>query len=124
METTNRIREKGGSTTGDGTACCSPARRPDAGAIDADVRLLSTLANETRYEALRVLSASEEGELCACEVEGALSVSQGAVSQALGALYAAGLVDRRKEGRWRYYRPTETAWTVLETLDAVREERR
>lgn len=119
MNGTDRLREDGGSTTGDGIACCTPAGRPDAEAIDADVRLLSTLANGTRYEALRLLAASE-GELCACEIEGALPVSQSAVSQALGALYAAGLVDRRKEGRWRYYRVTQRARAVMETLDTVR----
>lgn len=119
----DRLQEDAGSSTDDGAACCAPARRPDADAIDADVRLLSTLANETRYEVLWVLAASEE-ERCACEIEGALSVSQSAISQALGALYGAGLVERRKEGRWRYYRLTERARTVLETLDTVRESRR
>lgn len=123
MTETDRLREGAGSGRDDGATCCAPARRPDADAIDSDVRLLSTLANETRYEALWVLAASE-GELCACEIEGALSVSQSAVSQALGALYDADLVERRKEGRWRYYRPTERAQAVLETLDTVRGDRR
>ncbi|MEM4780678.1 MAG: metalloregulator ArsR/SmtB family transcription factor [Halalkalicoccus sp.] len=87
----------GEESTTDATGCCRPAPRPSAGEIDADVRLLSTLANETRYEALRVLDASAE-ELCACEIEGALPVSQSAVSQALSALYAAELVDRQRRG--------------------------
>jgi ArsR family transcriptional regulator, arsenate/arsenite/antimonite-responsive transcriptional repressor len=123
MNGTNRLQENAGSTTGEEGACCTPARRPDAAAVETDVRLLSTLANETRYEALLVLADSEE-ELCACEIEGGLPVSQSAVSQALGALYDAGLVERRKDGRWRYYRTSERARTLLETLDAIREDRR
>lgn len=123
MIETDQSQEKGGSTTSEEGACCTPAPRPDAAAVEADVRLLSALAGETRYEALWVLVASE-GERCACEIEGALSVSQSAVSQALGALYDAGLVERRKDGRWRYYRPTERARTVLAALDAVRGEGR
>jgi ArsR family transcriptional regulator len=118
MSETDRTHHGKESTTG-ATECCRPARRPAAGEIDADVRLLSTRANETRYEALRVLDASAE-ELCACEIEGTLPVSQSAVSQALSALYAAGLVDRRKEGRWRYYRTTDRARAMMEVLDGVR----
>lgn len=123
MSEIDQLREDEGSTTGEGVACCAPAQRPDDDVIDADVRLLSTLANETRYEALRVLAGSE-GELCACEIDGALPVSQSAVSQALGALYAAELVERRKDGQWRYYRVTERARTVMETLDSLRGDRR
>ncbi|ADJ14748.1 ArsR/SmtB family transcription factor [Halalkalicoccus jeotgali] len=122
MVETNQFQEAV-STPTDGEGCCSPAPQPDAAVVEADVRLLSALASETRYEALRVL-ADAEGERCACEIERALPVSQSAVSQALGALYDAGLVERRKEGRWRYYRPTERARAVIETLDAVRSERR
>ncbi|MDL5361472.1 helix-turn-helix transcriptional regulator [Halalkalicoccus sp. NIPERK01] len=123
MNETDLFREDVGSTADEEGGCCAPALRLDDDLIDADVRLLSTLANETRYEALRLLAASEE-ELCACEIEGALPVSQSAVSQALSALYAADLVERRKDGRWRYYRPSGRAWTILETLDAVRGEGR
>lgn len=84
------------------------------------MRILSALGNDTRYEILRLIAGHEEGH-CVCEIEPALGVSQGAVSQALSRLFSAGLVDRRKEGRWRYYTATPAAERLLETLDATRE---
>lgn len=121
MGGTDQLHDQKGSATSDGKACCAPVQRPAAAAINEDVTLLSTLANETRYEAVRVLAASER-ELCACEIEEMLPVSQSAVSQALGALYAAGLVERRKEGRWRYYCITEATQRLIETVDTLRED--
>ena len=48
-------------------------------------------------------------------------MSQGAVSQALSRLFGAGLVERRKEGRWRYYTATPRAERLLRVLDETRE---
>jgi len=86
----------------------------------ADVRRLATLGNDTRYEALRVIAEAEDG-VCVCELEPALGVSQGAVSQALSRLFSAGLVERRKEGRWRYYTATPSAKRLLRVLDTTRD---
>lgn len=58
---------------------------------------------------------------CGCHLEPALSVSQGAVSQALSRLYAAGPVSRRKEGRWRYYSAMPRAERLLAVLDETRD---
>ena len=88
-------------------------------AVDADVRTLSALGNRTRYETLRLVADADE-EVCVCELEPALDVSQGAVSQALSRLYGAGLVDRRKDGRWRYYSATPCAERLLRVLDDTR----
>jgi len=87
--------------------------------VATHVRMLSTLGNDTRYEALRVV-AGAEGGVCVCELEPSLGVSQGAISQALSRLFAAGLVDRRKEGRWRYYTATPRARRLLRFLDETR----
>lgn len=94
----------------------------DDAALERDVRVASTLANETRYELLRSLVAAD-GEVCACEFVGRVDASQSTVSRGLSALYDAGLASRRKEGQWRYYAPTEAAERLLETFDAIREER-
>ena len=88
--------------------------------LAADVRTLATLGNDTRYEALRLI-AGADGEVCVCELEPALGVSQGAVSQALSRLFGAGLVERRKDGRWRYYSATPRAERLLGVLDETRE---
>lgn len=87
--------------------------------LAADVQTLAAVGNETRYEALRLV-AETDGGACGCELEPALGVSQGAVSQALSRLYAAGLVSRRTEGRWRYYSVTPRAERLLEVLDETR----
>jgi ArsR family transcriptional regulator len=87
------------------------------------VQVLTALGNDTRYEALRLIAdADADGGVCVCELEPALGVSQSAVSQALSRLYAAGLVSRRKDGRWRYYAVTPRAMTLLNTLDETRGE--
>jgi len=110
---------------GDGTRstgerrCCSVEQPLSEDALAADVQTLAALGNDTRYEALRLVAAADDG-VCGCDIEPALGVSQGAVSQALSKLFAADLVDRRTEGRWRYYSATPRARRLLDVLDATR----
>ena len=112
--------ERAVSDRTDETACCCPASHPLSEAeLAADVGVLTTLGSETRYEALRFIAAADDG-VCVCELEPELGVSQGAVSQALSRLFGSGLVDRRKEGRWRYYTATERAEKLLAVLDETR----
>jgi len=103
--------------------CCDVAGGPThelaADELQDDVRTLSALSSDTRYEVLRLLAAAD-GDVCACELEPSLPVSQSAVSQALSRLYAADLVDRRKSGRWRYYSTTGRAETLLAAVDSLR----
>jgi len=84
---------------------------------DADV--LSAMSNETRCVLLHVLRQSEQ-ELCVCELSPVVDVSESAVSHALSDLIDAGLVDRRKQGKWRYYSLTDRAEEVLDALDENR----
>ena len=99
--------------------CCPAGRSPSEAAIAADVEVLATLSNDTRYEALRLIADADD-DVCVCELEPSLGVSQGAVSQALSRLFSAGLVERRKEGRWRYYTATPRAERLLRVLDDTR----
>lgn len=101
-------------------SCCAAPGAVDEDAILADVRLLSAAGNDTRYELLRRIAGAED-EVCVCELEPAVGVSQSAVSQALSRLSAAGLVTRRKEGAWRYYDTTPTAEALLATLGDCRD---
>jgi DNA-binding transcriptional ArsR family regulator len=80
-----------------------------------DVRSLSALGDETRYRMVRALV--ENGEMCVCEFEPVLDVSESAVSHALSKLRETGLVEREKHGRWRYYKATRKAEAVLEALE-------
>jgi len=80
-----------------------------------DVRALSALGDETRYRV--VCALVEEGEMCVCEFDPVLDVSESAASHALSTLRDAGMVEREKRGRWRYYEATEKAEAVLEALE-------
>ena len=52
----------------------------------------------------RVLKMLESGEMCVCQIVAALGLSQSTISKHLSLLYAAGLVEERKQGRWVYFR--------------------
>jgi ArsR family transcriptional regulator len=99
--------------------CCAVTHSLSTGTIDADVETFATLGNGTRYEALRLIAEADR-KVCVCELEPSLPVSQGAVSQALSRLYDAGLVDREKRSRWRYYGATPRAKRLLAVLDGTR----
>jgi DNA-binding transcriptional ArsR family regulator len=86
--------------------------------IEADLDVLAALANETRYKLVRLLVAAD-GELCVCELNAMVDASESAISHALSKLTEAGLVTRRKDGRWRKYRATNTAVALLTLLDGV-----
>jgi ArsR family transcriptional regulator len=88
----------------------------------ADLDALTTLGDDTRHAIVRLLVAAGE-ELCVCELNPLLDVSDSAVSHALSDLRDAGLVTRRKEGTWRYYAATARATALLDALDATGTER-
>ena len=102
-----------------GACCGSVGHSLTEQELATDVQRLATLGNDTRYEALRLIAESDDG-VCVCELEPTLGVSQSAVSQALSRLFSAELVERRKEGRWRYYTATPRAERLLRVLDATR----
>lgn len=65
------------------------------------LRIAKALSDETRVRALLSLDG---GELCLCQVVDLLKLSPSTVSKHLSVLGQAGLVARRREGRWIYYR--------------------
>jgi DNA-binding transcriptional ArsR family regulator len=107
--------------------CCGTAEVGPAGAsdraVERDVDTLKALGSDTRYRVVRLLVAAGE-ELCVCEITPRFEVSDSAVSHALSDLAEAGLVTRRKQGTWRYYRPTDRAARLVDALDATRGEER
>lgn len=65
------------------------------------VQLAKALADPTRLKILRLIM---DTELCVCELQTLLQISQPAVSQQMAKLKAVGLVTERKAGMWTYYR--------------------
>lgn len=59
------------------------------------------LNDQTR---LRTLVALRRGELCLCQLVELFGLAPSTVSKHLNVLYEAGLIDRRKEGRWVHFR--------------------
>jgi len=82
----------------------------------AELDVLSALANETRYTLVRVLVAAGE-ELCVCELQSVVDVTESGLSHALTALVDAGLVDGRKDGRWKKYHATNRAVALVTVLE-------
>ena len=83
---------------------------------DGTRQVFAVLGNETRYRLARALAVAGD-DMCVCELEPLVEVSNSAVSHALSDLVDAGLVHRRKHGNWRYYRTTELAEVLFETAD-------
>lgn len=63
--------------------------------------MTKALSDETR---VRALLALREGELCLCHLVGLLELAPSTVSKHLDLLVRAGLAERRKDGRWAYFR--------------------
>ncbi len=83
--------------------------------------LFRALADQTR---LRILALLASGEVCVCNIHGALGVPQPTASRHLAYLRRAGLVAKRRDGLWVHYRlemPADPAMaSVLRTaVEAV-----
>lgn len=92
--------------------------------MPSSLALTKALADETRLRAVGCLAG---GELCLCQLIEVLGLAPSTVSKHLAILHQAGLVERRKQGRWHFYRLAGSgapphvlellAW-VLQRLDA------
>jgi ArsR family transcriptional regulator len=58
------------------------------------------LSDESR---LRALIAVRDGELCLCQIIRVLGLSPATVSKHMNILEQAGLVERTRRGKWRFY---------------------
>src|SRR5579883_3290166 len=87
-----------------------PVRQPQLGHLPA---LLKVIAVPTR---LRIIGFLTQRELCVCDLEQALGISQSMTSHHLGILRRAGLLLQRREerdARWVYYRLDPEAITAI-----------
>jgi len=65
------------------------------------------LTDETRIRLLNILS---ENQLCVCEVQAVLDISQTNASKHLNKLKAAGLITDEKKSQWSYYFLNDSFW--------------
>ena len=88
------------------------------------MRLLSltfkALSEDTRLEILALLF--RHGELCVCDVEAILRVTQSKASRHMRYLQTTGLVEGRRDGLWMRYRIAEQPGPEQQlVLDTARE---
>ena len=85
--------------------------------------ITKALSDETRVRALLTVRS---GELCLCQIIDVLGLAPSTVSKHMNLLQQAGLIERRKQGKWHFYRLMEDGVSpaarralafVLETLD-------
>ena len=65
-----------------------------------DTEVYKALSDENR---LRILNILLDRDLCVCEIESVLDMSQSNVSRHLNKLKYAGMVDCRKKSQWVFY---------------------
>jgi DNA-binding transcriptional ArsR family regulator len=66
------------------------------------LRQFRALADENRLTISSLLKRA--GELCACEIQAATSLTHPTVSHHMAVLVEAGIVSGRRRGKWMYYR--------------------
>jgi ArsR family transcriptional regulator len=70
--------------------------------MDAMISKLKALSDRNRLKI--VFALTQYPELCACQITELLQVAGATASRHLEILLHSGLLDRRKDGRWVYYR--------------------
>jgi ArsR family transcriptional regulator len=63
-------------------------------------QLLKAVSDPNR---LKLLACLKQGEVCVCDLVGALKISQPAVSQQLKKLKEADIIIERRKGTWKHF---------------------
>ena len=97
--------------------CCTPlagATLSERGAVEMEA-VLKALADRHRLRIVNLLLRAGGEQVCVCEVQPLLGLSQGTVSHHLKQLLEAGLIARESRGTYSYFS------LVPGALDSVRE---
>jgi ArsR family transcriptional regulator len=87
-----------------GPTCCT-VQAIDEGSVEERqeiVALFKALADPTRYEIFRLITAQPES-ICVCHITDRSDVSQPTISHHLKVLREAGLITVSRQGVWAYY---------------------
>ena len=84
--------------------CCAPllAEALDEDAATELAAAFKVLADPVRLRLLSLIAAASENGACSCDLEEPVGKSQPTVSHHLSLLADAGLITKRKVGRWVY----------------------
>jgi ArsR family transcriptional regulator, arsenate/arsenite/antimonite-responsive transcriptional repressor len=96
--------------------CCAPLLAAPLAERDAAdlAAAFKALADPVRLRLLSMIASAADGEACSCDLEEPVGKSQPTVSHHLSVLAEAGLITKRKAGRW------VMCTVVPERLDALR----
>jgi ArsR family transcriptional regulator, arsenate/arsenite/antimonite-responsive transcriptional repressor len=91
-------------TPPEGVGCCAPLAAPTLTATEAGAtaELFRVLGDPARVRIVNLI-ATARGEVCACDINAALDLSQPTVSHHLKKLTKAGLLAREQRGKWAYF---------------------
>lgn len=86
--------------------CCAPLldgvlSEDDAAALAVT---LKALADPIRLRIVSIIAATENGEICTCDLPALLDRSQPTTSHHLSQLTKAGVVEREQRGKWAWFR--------------------
>lgn len=84
-------------------ACCAGQVETVSDGVET-AALFKALADPARVQIIEMLAALEgDTDLCVCDFEGPLGLSQATVSHHLKKLLDSGLIDRDRRGTWSHY---------------------
>jgi ArsR family transcriptional regulator, arsenate/arsenite/antimonite-responsive transcriptional repressor len=91
--------------------CCAPVTGAVIGVAEAEqlAHVFKALGDPTRVRLLSLISATDGGEACICDLTEPVALSQPTVSHHMKLLVHAGLVTREQRGKWAYYRVIDDA---------------
>lgn len=97
--------------TTDTAFCCAPVTGAVIGVDQAEqlAHVFKALGDPTRIRLLSLISATDGGEACVCDLTKPVALSQPTVSHHMKLLVDAGLVTREQRGKWAYYRVVDHA---------------
>ncbi|MFO8064400.1 MAG: metalloregulator ArsR/SmtB family transcription factor [Spirochaetia bacterium] len=95
---------------------------PGAHTVPPVDAVLKALAERIRLRMLVVLG--EAGDLCSCEIEAVLELSQSNASRHLSKLSAAGLISPYKSAQWTHYLPNTSLWAHMGFIEPALESAR
>lgn len=84
------------------------------------ISIFKALSDLNRLKLMAALT--KHAELCACQLSGLLQVSGATTSRHLEILLAAGLINKRKDGRWVYYRLNADNEEFEAVMDWIKDE--
>lgn len=99
-------------------ACCEPISTAplDAAQAESLAKILKSLADPSRLRLLSIVAASPSGEVCACDLNEPVGLSQPTVSHHLKVLVDAGILAREKRGVWAWYSVVPGTLAALATV--------